>query len=183
MEFLGEPLILRPIRQLSALASKILVVTNSPGDYGFLKLELVSDSIPGMGALGGLYTGLLASKTPLIANVGCDMPFVSLPLLQEELRILMENPSLAFVIPRSEYGFEPMHAVYRKNKSLPAIKAALDRGERRMISWHDDVDSPFYLEIEEVRRFDPDGLAFMNLNTPEEFSQAAQIGAGLSGKY
>ncbi|HJS28829.1 MAG TPA: hypothetical protein VJ768_04375, partial [Anaerolineales bacterium] len=68
-------------------------------------------------------------------------------------------------------------------KSLPAIKAALDRGERRMISWHDDVDSPFYLEIEEVRRFDPDGLAFMNLNTPEEFSQAAQIGAGLSGKY
>jgi molybdopterin-guanine dinucleotide biosynthesis protein A len=110
------------------------------------------------------------------------MPFVSLLLLQEELRILMEDPSLAFVIPRSEYGFEPMHAVYRRSKSLPAVKAALDRGERRMISWHGDVDSPFYLEIDQVRRFDPDGLAFMNLNTPEEFTQAEQLAARLSGK-
>jgi molybdopterin-guanine dinucleotide biosynthesis protein A len=182
MPFLGEPLILRPVQRLSRVTDQILVITNSPEKFGFLDLPLFTDAMPGMGALGGLYTALSAAGADLVANVGCDMPFVSVPVLREEYRLLIEDPNLAFVIPRSENGLEPMHAIYRKSLCLPAVRESLERGERRMISWHEYVQSALFLEVGKIRRFDPGGLAFINLNTPEEFRQAEGLAAGEEGR-
>jgi molybdopterin-guanine dinucleotide biosynthesis protein A len=70
-----------------------------------------------------------------------------------------------------------MHAVYRVASCSPAIRAALARGDRRMISFLDDVQT-VQVDESELRRLDPDLRSFFNVNTPDDLDTARQIAAG-----
>jgi molybdopterin-guanine dinucleotide biosynthesis protein A len=181
MPFLGRPLILRVVERLAALADEVLITTNQPADYAFLgtstgsvrRLRCVTDIQPGRGALGGLYTALHASEYPLVAVAACDMPFASRALFEYERDLLIET-DIDVVIPSSAEGLEPLHAVYRRATCLPAIQDALEAGEWKLIAWFPKVKVRA-LTPEETARRDPQGLAFLNLNTPEEFHLAEQL--------
>jgi molybdopterin-guanine dinucleotide biosynthesis protein A len=171
--FLGQPLIERVIRRVAVLADEILVTTNRPEDYSFLELPCYPDVIPNRGALGGIYTALYAASQPFVAVVACDMPFVSSQLLAYE-RDLLQDPSLDAAIPKTEGGTEPFHAVYRRETCLKEILNALNGDKWRVDAWFARV-SIHYLQPMEVARYDPQGLAFRNVNTPEELAEAERI--------
>lgn len=170
MPFLGRPLIARVVERLAGLGDEVLVTTNRPEDYAFLNLPLIPDLLPGTGALGGLYTALHAANNPFVAVVACDMPFIDPRLLRAQIDLL-EQEGVDAVIPRSLEGLEPLHGVYRRDTCLPAVKAALDRGDRRMISWFDAAKVRL-MTPEEVAVVDPGFRSFINVNSPEEFQKA-----------
>ena len=64
-----------------------------------------------------------------------------------------------------------MYAVYRRETCLPAIEAAIEADKWKLISWFPQVKVRV-LQPDEVKTYDPMGLAFWNLNTPEEFAEA-----------
>jgi molybdopterin-guanine dinucleotide biosynthesis protein A len=171
--FLGEPLIVRVLDRVAPLADEIVVTTNAPEEYRFLSLPLFSDIFPGKGALGGLYTALEAAHEPLVAVVACDMPFANPDLLALARDRLVEQ-NLDAIIPRTEHGMEPFHAVYRRETCLPAVKSALEAGKSRLISWLPDVQVAT-IEPQEIHPYDPAGLAFLNLNTPEDLRAAERM--------
>lgn len=171
--FRGRPLILRVVERLAPIADEILVTTNDLERYAFLGLRLVPDLVPGCGPLGGLHAGLTAASHPLVAVVACDMPFASAPLLEACARLLVEERA-DVVIPRSASGLEPLHAVYRRETCLPAIQAALQAGEFKVIGWFPQVKVRELGEAE-IAALDPSGLAFWNINTPEEFARAEKM--------
>jgi molybdopterin-guanine dinucleotide biosynthesis protein A len=171
--FLGRPLIQRVAEQLSPIADELIVTTNRPEEYAFLNLPLFPDLKPGRGALGGLYTAIASAKHTLVAVVACDMPFASPPLLEAASKLLMEE-EVDVVIPKSDEGYEPLHALYRRETCLPAIEAAIDADQWKVIAWFPHVKIRV-LTPDEIRQYDPAGLAFWNVNTPEEFSKAETI--------
>ena len=171
--FLGRPLIQRVIERLSPIADEIIVTTNSPEDYHFLDTRLIADLKPGRGALGGLYTAIASASNPLVAVVACDMPFASATLIEAASRLLIEEGA-DVVIPKSEEGYEPIHAVYRRETCLPAIGAAIDADMWKVIAWFPQVKVRV-LTSDEIKRYDPAGLAFWNVNTPEEFLEAEKL--------
>ena len=171
--FLGRPLIERVIGRLAPIADELIVTTNRPEDYRFLELRLTPDLKPGRGALGGLYTAIASASHPLVAVVACDMPFAS-PVLIEAASRLMVQEEADVVIARTEAGYEPIHAVYRRDSCLPAIEAAIGADQWKVIAWFPQVKVRV-LTSDELKQFDPDGLAFWNVNTPEEFSKAEQL--------
>ena len=173
--FLGRPLIQRLIERVSPVADELIVTTNRPEDYVFLgpRLTLHTDLKPGRGALGGLYTAIASAKNPLVAVVACDMPFASAKLIEAGSRLLVEEAA-DVVIARSEEGYEPLHAVYRRATCLPAIEAAIDADQWKVIAWFPKVKVRI-LTPEEIKGYDPLGLAFWNVNTPEEFAEAERI--------
>jgi molybdopterin-guanine dinucleotide biosynthesis protein A len=171
LDFGGHTLIQHVLNQLDALAQETLITTNHPEGYRFLGIPLIPDVIPGRGALGGLYTALGAAAHPLVAVVACDMPFASTIILRTCRDLLLANPDLDVVIPSTGHGLEPLHAVYRRETCLPPIKAALDAGKWKVISWHSKVNVRI-LTPQEVAALDPEGLAFENVNTPEELDVA-----------
>jgi molybdopterin-guanine dinucleotide biosynthesis protein A len=69
-----------------------------------------------------------------------------------------------------------MHAVYRRATVLEAIRAALARGEQRMISYFPSVRVR-EVEPSEWQAVDAAGLAFFNVNTPEDLARAQEIAA------
>ena len=168
--FLGRPLIQRVIDRLTPIADELIVTTNRPTEYGFLNLRLVADLKPGRGALGGLYTAIASATHPFVAVVACDMPFVS-PIFFEGARRLMVEKEADVVIAKTDEGYEPLHALYRRETCLPAIESAIDADQWKVIAWFPKVKVR-ELSAEETKSLDPSGLCFWNLNTPEEFLEA-----------
>src|SRR5687768_104896 len=171
--FLGRPLIQRVIERLSLVADELIVTTNRPEDYTFLNLRLVPDLKPGRGALGGLYTAIASAAHPIVAVVACDMPFASAKLIEAGSRLLIEEEA-DVVIAKSDEGYEPLHALYRRATCLPAIEAAIDADQWKVIAWFPQVKVRV-LTPDEIKRYDTLGLAFWNVNTPEEFAEAERI--------
>lgn len=176
--FLGRSLIQRVVDRLAPIADELIVTTNRPADYAFLNLRLISDLKPGRGALGGLYTAIASAAHPLVAVVACDMPFVSAELIQLSVKI-MENENADVVIAKNDEGYEPLHAVYRRATCLPAIESAIEANQWRVISWLPQVNVRV-LTSEEIASADPAGLAFWNVNTPEEFARAEELATSRS---
>jgi len=168
--FLGRSLIQRVVERLTPIADEVIVTTNRPEAYSFLNLRLIADLKPGRGALGGLYTAIASATHPIVAVVACDMPFASAKLIEEMSRLLIQNEA-DVVIAKTEYGYEPLHAVYRRETCLPAIEASIDADQWKVIAWFPQV-KVYELSAEEVKAFDPQALAFWNVNTPEEFAKA-----------
>jgi molybdopterin-guanine dinucleotide biosynthesis protein A len=166
----GKPLIEHVLRRVEGLASEVLITTNRPGDYDYLGIRLVPDRQPGAGALHGLLTALEAATGTRVLVVGCDMPFLSRPLLKYLLGLNSED---RVVIPLRSGEFEPLHAVYPKSCAAP-VKAAIAAGQRRMISFLASVD---YLTVEgeTLDRLDPEGLSFFNVNTPADLARAERL--------
>jgi molybdopterin-guanine dinucleotide biosynthesis protein A len=172
MSFLGRPLILRMLERLASITDEVIISTNRPEDYKFLDLPLYPDILPNNGALGGLYSSFRAAHNPIIAAVACDMPFASPSLFAYEYEQLCRS-SADVVIPSSQQGLEPLHAVYRRETCLPIIQSALKAGLFKLIGWLSQVDVKI-VPPEEFLPFDELNLAFSNLNTPEEFQEAEE---------
>jgi len=171
--FLRRPLIQRVIERLAPIADELILTMNRQQDYRFLGVRLISDLKPGRGALGGLYTAIASAAHPLAAVVACDMPFASARLIEAMSRLMVEEEA-DVVIAKSDEGYEPLHALYRRATCLPAIESAIEADQWKVISWFPQV-KVHTLTSEEIKSSDPDGLAFWNVNTPEEFAAAESL--------
>jgi molybdopterin-guanine dinucleotide biosynthesis protein A len=171
--FSGRPLIQRVLERMKPIADEIIVTTNQPAGYEFLGSRLVPDLKPGRGALGGLYTAIASASHPLVAVAACDMPFASPEFFMGAIKI-MDAENADVVIAKTDEGYEPLHALYRRETCLPAIEAAIESDQWKVIAWFPQVKVRV-LTGEEVKSLDPSGLCFWNLNTPEEFSNAERL--------
>jgi molybdopterin-guanine dinucleotide biosynthesis protein A len=171
--FKDRPLIERVINRVQNSADELLVTTNHPENYSFLGLPLHKDIVPNRGALGGLYTALSAASNPLVAVLACDMPFINVALLEYE-RDQMVNEPYDIVIPKTNAGLEPFHAVYRRVTCLHPIKSALDAGLWRVDCWFKNMKVLIIPPVQ-LRRYDQRLLSFLNVNTPNELKKAEQI--------
>lgn len=150
----GEPLIRRLARQLERHVEQVLISARRVSDYSYLGYEVVPDRVPDLGPLGGIASALARSAHDLTLFVPCDLPGIPQDLVT---RLLREARSADAVVPRREDGqVEPLFAVYRR-RVLPSVNAALSRGARRVIAFHDACD---------LRTVDlAPGVALDNLNT------------------
>jgi len=175
--FLGRPLIQRVAGRLADLGDERIVTTNTPESMAFLGLPCFQDVVPDRGALGGLCTALVRARLPLVAVAACDMPFVNPALF----RFCLERAEgWDVVIPRTAHGLEPLHAVYRREACLPAVRSVLEAGAWRVDSWFDRVRVRI-LEPSEYAHLDPAGRTFLNVNTPEELAHTEDLARDSSG--
>ena len=163
--------------RLSEVFETVLVVGRTD-DFPVPGARCIADRHPGDGPLEGLATGLEALEAPRALLAACDMPDLSPDLL----RALAEHPADAdALVPFSSRGPEPLLAVYAR-RVLPRLRAFLAEGERsarRFLSTLETVS----LSYDEVRRYDPEGASFRNLNRPDEYEAAlrARLGGGAGG--
>jgi molybdenum cofactor guanylyltransferase len=166
IDYNGKPIIAHVIETLRELSDDVIVVSNRSETYAPFGARSVPDYDPPSGPLGGIYTGLSAAKNDLAIVVACDMPFLNRSLL----RYLIGRAEQAdAVVMLADGEYEPLHAVYRRT-CLPSIQDHLLKGDRRVISFFDDVRL-LTIPADEWRSFDPSGQSIANLNTPEDLQQ------------
>ena len=162
----GARIIERQIPVLRQVADPLFVVSSDRAAYADLGLRTVPDIIAGAGALGGIYTAIVSSPRERTLVVACDLPFLPEALL----RRLVKGHDADVVIPRSERGYEPLCAVYARRCAEP-IRSRIERGDLRAQSLPEGV---LVEEIgpEALATYDPDGLLFVNVNTPHDYERA-----------
>jgi molybdopterin-guanine dinucleotide biosynthesis protein A len=158
------------IEVIKPLFSEILVVTNYPEDFEFLKLRLVRDVTPTRGSLMGIYSGLLHSKTHYNFFFACDMPFVNPDLVKF---MIGQSQGYDVVIPEGKKGLEPLHAIYSKSCIEP-IKEQLGRSNPKIVDFFSQVKVKM-IGQSTVAHFDPDQLSFFNVNTRADYLRALRI--------
>lgn len=176
--FAGRPLIQRLIERLAPVADEIVITTNEADNLEFLReeypdlaLALVPDAFDFRGALPGIYTALMASRNPYVAVVACDMVFASGRLVVAE-SLCMAETGADVVVPVNKHGFEPFHALYRRDTCLPAVRRAIDAGEKRAQAFFDDpAVAVFEFDQDRVLAAEPRGGCFINANTPDELKR------------
>jgi len=168
----GKTLIERVVERLRPLTDRILVVTSQEQlPLTVTGVEVLVDVYPGRGPLGGIYTGLLASRSLYSVVAACDMPFLNTELLRYMIEL---SPDFDVVIPRlGEEMVEPLHAIYSRN-CLDNMKTQLERNQLRINSLL-NVVRVRYVERAECQRFDPQLLSFFNINYQSDLDRANML--------
>ncbi|GAM09117.1 putative molybdenum cofactor guanylyltransferase [Geobacter sp. OR-1] len=148
--------------------SRVLLVGDREERFAGYNLPVIPDIYPGS-ALGGVYTGLYHAQTEHVFVTSCDLPFPN----RELLRYLCSlRHGYDAVVPLTEHGYEPLFALYSKN-CLGPIRELLESGNYCAFAYYPQVKAR-YVQTEELARFDRDGRAFVNVNTPEDFERISE---------
>jgi molybdenum cofactor guanylyltransferase len=166
----GQTLLASTIERLRPLCQEIIVVTNSPRAHTHPSARLVGDLFPGMGSLGGIYSGLQAALTTYSVAVACDMPFLNAGLVGYMATLAA---SYDVVMPRVGDSLEPLHAIYSK-VCLPYMKELLERNDLKIIDFLPHVRVRYVAE-DELAAWDPQQRSFLNINTPQDLEKAQAI--------
>jgi molybdenum cofactor guanylyltransferase len=167
LTFDNEPLIVHIVRSLNRIFGETVVVAAPQQELPSLPCKLARDEVAYQGPVGGIYYGLKAAGGQFGFVTSCDVAFLNDHLISHLTAQIAEYD---VVVPHWQDRFQPLHAVYRRSV-LPLLKEQLDRGELRPVYLFDKVRT-CKVDEGEIRRFDPEGLSFLNMNTQADYEQA-----------
>jgi molybdopterin-guanine dinucleotide biosynthesis protein A len=166
----AESILDREIGLLRQVADPVFIVSSRqdvPASAAGEPLR-VPDALPGTGALGGIYTALMASPRARTIVVACDMPFLTLAFLQ----LLTRDTSADVIVPRTARGYEPLAAAWSRS-CAGVIRRRLDRGQLKAALVFEELRVE-ELGPEVLAACDPHGLLFVNVNTPHDYERAQE---------
>lgn len=119
----GKPLIEWVLNAMREVTDNVIISVGTE-DFQYENLAKVQDEYPDKGPAGGIYSALKVSETDLNLVISCDMPFISVPVLELLIREARLNPSCV-TFPVDENGYpQPLCAVYNKC-ILPVLHEAI----------------------------------------------------------
>ncbi|MBI5144303.1 MAG: molybdenum cofactor guanylyltransferase, partial [Candidatus Omnitrophica bacterium] len=154
---------------------EVIIVTNSNDRYKNLKgVKVIPDILPGRGPLGGIYSGLLASKDRYNFVVACDMPFINEALIRH---IIDTKDNYDIIIAKKDKKFHPLFGIYSKN-CIPVIEEMLKQDRPKVSNIFPHMKTHFILK-QEIERFDEKLLSLVNINTVEDLERVREREAGV----
>jgi molybdopterin-guanine dinucleotide biosynthesis protein A/molybdopterin converting factor small subunit len=169
LRFDDEPLIVHVVATLQALFAEVVVVAAPGQDLPSMPVKLVRDDVAYQGPVGGMYYGLTAAGCDISFVTSCDSAFLNTDLISY---LVSQIPDHDVVVPHWQRRLQPLHAVYRKSV-VPLLEGQLARGELRPVYLFDKVRTR-RVDEDDIRRFDPEGLSFFNMNTPDDYAVALE---------
>jgi molybdopterin-guanine dinucleotide biosynthesis protein A len=183
IDLAGRTLLERAVAALTPSVDAVLLATGAEPRYAQLGLGCVLDRAPGAGPLAGLEAALAAAlaadsaaRAPAVgarvAVLAVDMPGVDSALVAALCERAERDDADALLLA-TESGVEPLCGVYHV-RVLPAVRAALDAGERRMTAFtaHPLADG----RRPRIETLDPRALgaahATLNVNDPRDLAAA-----------
>ena len=172
LERIGDQtLIERVVGCIAPVSAEVIVVVASPPKATALPLpaevRVVSDRYPRCGSLGGIFTGLSASREPWILLVACDMPFLDPRLMR---RLMAMRRGVDAVVPCLNGRPEPLHALYSKT-CLEPMERMLQGGLLKIAPLFEMVRVR-YVDERTIDRIDPHHRSFFNVNSPADVEEA-----------
>ncbi len=159
----GEMLWERTVSLVEPLANEILIIAR-PDEIRYTKHTVIQDIIPGLGPLGGIYTGLKNISTPLALVLPIDMPLLD----RQTLKKLLNSATASDKIIIAKHGqyIEPLVGLY-PGAALPHIESMIRRKTYKL---------RLLFDLYPTRFVDfPDHTPFLNINTPGDLEKLQKI--------
>ncbi len=167
----GETVVERQVRLLRRVCRWVAVL-GLQASFEQLGVAVVPDEVAGRGPLGGLYTGLLRTRTEFNLFLGCDLPFVDARFLHFLCRRALAGRAEAIVPTSPDGRLQPLCAIYRR-RSLGKVRRFLESGESQLtrlllrlrthtVPWPEIARTGFAPRL------------FVNMNTPQDYDAVRQ---------
>lgn len=173
----GKRMICRVIDALSPIVDELIISVRDERQRDLLYpsisgYEFVFDETRDIGPLSGVYAGLRRAKGEYVAVVACDMPLIN----KAAVELLFEKAEgHEAAIPRHPDGLiEPLHAVYKKEPMLRAVRESIEAGERKISAPLKRLKDVVYVPDEEIKKVDRELDTFLNVNRAEDMERIGQ---------
>lgn len=159
----GVPIRQRQLTLLRTLTDDVTIVGGVADPAWTPFARWIPDRQPGRGPLAGIETALAAAHHERVLVVACDMPGLTGPFLAA---LIAHAPDADVVVPRTESGYHPLCAVYRRT-CLPVVRQRLSEGRLAVKGMFDEVQVSVVGGAALAAFGDP-GRLLANVNTPAE---------------
>jgi molybdenum cofactor guanylyltransferase len=154
---------------LSQIFERVCIVIAQDSPLLEAQIPVTRDLIPSSGSLGGMYTGLHQATTPYIFLCACDMPFIHTDLIQY---MVEQKDQMDIVLAYWNGRPQPTHAIYSRN-CLSVVEGLIRSADLKLQRLLETSTLRVRLITEdEIRKIDPDGRSFLNVNTPSDLDRA-----------
>jgi molybdenum cofactor guanylyltransferase len=168
LRFGDSTLIESAVDRLRMVTANVAIV--SPRNDLVRYAPVIHDIHPDRGPLGGIHAALASSGHELNVMLAVDMPLVDPELLKRLLAVARESQTLV-TAPQTRDGWQPLCAVYRREFAAVA-EMALRGDDYKIDRLFKQVATRIVTEAElHTWGYTPE--VFMNLNSPEDVSNAA----------
>ncbi|MDX8406231.1 MAG: molybdenum cofactor guanylyltransferase [Mariprofundus sp.] len=154
----GKPLLQHVLEQLEPLFADIVISVREHRD-GFTCPQII-DVSEGRGPMVGIQAALEQVQTPWIFVIGCDMPFVSAPLIAH---LASKRSSHDAVVCYADDRPQPLFGFYATS-CLPLMRTRIAQGKRSMIRLLETLDSYMLAELQ-VKAIDPQLKSLISLDS------------------
>ena len=125
------------------------------------------------GPLGGIYTGLVHSKSDKVFFIACDMPFLNIEYIQYISEQFYDNDTHTALVTRFGEWIEPFCSFYTKGLAED-IANYLERGHRKIQPFLSEKEV-CYIDEEMAREFSYNWKMFSNINTVTELNENFEL--------
>jgi molybdopterin-guanine dinucleotide biosynthesis protein A len=163
----GSPLIAHVLTRLAPQVGTIVISANQePAAHGRCGHEVVADSVPGLGPLGGLLTVLEHVATRYAFCCPGDSPLLSTTLV-DRLACAMQDASADAALPSDGHRQQHLFMLLRTGLR-ESLRDYLAGGGRSVHAWSDTVH-PVVVDCSDA----PD--AFLNVNTDADLVRVERL--------
>lgn len=157
-----RPLISYVYDKVKDVFEDIIILSNNSYVLNGIHAPVIKDIVPIQSTLTGITSALIHTQNPYVFVVACDMPNLS----REVILYLMENAQGEdIIIPRTEKGYEPLHAIYNRT-CIPYMLSLIERREFKISSIFPYVNVKV---IDDSPIFQKNHMpVFININTTED---------------
>lgn len=166
----GKPLIERVSEVLRSLFADVLVISDRPQAYAFLKLPVRPDVIPACGPLGGIHAALHYADGRPVFVAACDLPFIRTDLIRFILDFPLsgEGDGPYAKVPSQDGQVQPLCGIYSRG-CLSVAEESLVGGELKVQNFLQRVHTTVVPITPELPFYEEKLLR--NVNTPEDYGK------------
>jgi len=164
LPYLGKNLIDSPIGKLTKIFSEVCLSVRDEEALPEYNLRKIPDVYPDTGPIGGI-TSILRAGIRRAFCVACDMPFLNQAFIEH----LCSFQDFDAVVPVWKGREEMLHAVY-SDVLLRRFESSILAQRYKLKDALGEAHVRFVTE-EEIRKFDPSGTMFQNVNTPADYEK------------
>lgn len=144
---------------------RVIILSSRHSHFPGIDVPVLPDVLPPWGPMVGIVSALIHASTPYVFVVACDMPNLSEEAFQYMVGEAHGGEDV--IIPHTEYGFEPLHALYNRS-CISYFLTAIGKNRLKI------PDTFCYLSVRELRyhpSFQHKGHpVFTNINMEKDLS-------------
>ena len=157
--FNGKPILDHQLGVLNRLFQNIYLITNQKEDFSaYSQLVKVEDIIRKKGPLSGIHAGLSYSNKDYIFVFACDMPFLEIKIIEDQVARLNSRKWDA-VVPQTPKSTEPLHGIYSR-QITKKLEGLLNKPENYAVNHFLRKIQTYYWPVSYQK-------AFMNINSQQ----------------
>ncbi len=174
LEVGGRTILARSLEMLKKLFRGVVISTNMPERYFSFGVPLIGDIRDERGPMTGILSLLAATGDESVFIVACDMPYINKELIRYIVDCSKRHGARSkvqadAVMPVFRGRPEPLLGIYSRS-AIMVLEEEVRKGKRGIQETLTKLNV-LYIPDEEVRRIDPEGLSFVNINTLNDYER------------